>query len=117
MDIFLIHSTIDGYLGCLNFLAIMNNVNDILPPLPLLATAKHMEFLGQESDLSYSCDPCHRCGNDGSFTHCAGLCCPGAAEMPPVPLTIVGTPEHSYLCGPMLSFFMVMYRKWDFWVI
>lgn len=73
MDIFLIHSTIDGYLGCLNFLAIMNNVNDILPPLPLLATAKHMEFLGQESDASFTCDLCCSCGYTRSLTHCAWL--------------------------------------------
>ena len=32
----------------------------------------HMEFLGQRSDMSYSCDLCHSCGKAGSFNplHC-----------------------------------------------
>ena len=33
----------------------------------------HMEFLGQGSDLSHSCDLCHSCSNAGSLTHCLGL--------------------------------------------
>ena len=32
-----------------------------------------MEFLGQGSDLSHSCDLCRSCGNPGSLTRCAGL--------------------------------------------
>ena len=31
-----------------------------------------MEFPGQGSDLSYSCDLSHSCGNTRSLTHCAG---------------------------------------------
>ena len=31
-----------------------------------------MEFLGQQSDSSHTCDPCHSCGSAGSLTHCAG---------------------------------------------
>ena len=38
-----------------------------------MAALQHMEFLGQESDLSCSCDPSHRGGNSRSFTHCARL--------------------------------------------
>ena len=33
----------------------------------------HMEFSGQGSDLSWSCDLNHSCGNAGSLTHCARL--------------------------------------------
>ena len=29
------------------------------------------QFLGQRSDLSFSCDLCHSCCNTGSLTHCA----------------------------------------------
>ena len=29
------------------------------------------KFLGQRSDLSFSCDLCHSCCNTGSLTHCA----------------------------------------------
>ena len=32
-----------------------------------------MDFPGQRSDLSCSCDLCQSCGNAGSSTHCAGL--------------------------------------------
>ena len=49
-----------------------------------------MEFLGQGSDSSHSCNLRHSCGNAGSLN---ALCwaresnlCPGAAEMPPMPL-------------------------------
>ena len=38
-----------------------------------LATLGHMEFPGQGSDLSRSCDPRYSCGNRGSLTHCAEL--------------------------------------------
>ena len=34
-----------------------------------LATPWHMEFPGQGSDLSHSCDLCHSCSNAGSLTH------------------------------------------------
>ena len=36
-----------------------------------LAILKHMEFPGQGSDLSCSCDLSHSCSNTGSLTHCA----------------------------------------------
>ena len=36
-----------------------------------LAALQHIEFPGQGSDVSHSCDPCHGWGSDGSFTHCA----------------------------------------------
>ena len=36
-----------------------------------LAALWHMEFLGQGSDLSCSCDLCSSCCNTGSLTHCA----------------------------------------------
>ena len=32
---------------------------------------QHMEFLGQESDPSQSCDPDCSCRNAGFLTHCA----------------------------------------------
>ena len=35
-----------------------------------LATLWHMEFLGQGSDQSCSCDLCHIYGSVGSLTHC-----------------------------------------------
>ena len=41
--------------------------------LLFLATLWHMEFLGQGSDPSHSCDLCDICGNTGSLTHCARL--------------------------------------------
>ena len=34
---------------------------------PLLATPQHMEFPGQGSDPSQSCNVCHSCSNTGSF--------------------------------------------------
>ena len=33
---------------------------------PFLATLRHMDLLGQESDLSYSHNLSHSCGNAGS---------------------------------------------------
>ena len=36
-----------------------------------LATSWHMEFPGQGSDPSHSCNLRHSCGNTGSLTHCA----------------------------------------------
>ena len=33
---------------------------------------RRMEFPGQGSDLSCSCDLCHSCSNMGSLTYCAG---------------------------------------------
>ena len=36
-----------------------------------LAAPWHMEFLGQGSDLSHSCDLSCSCSNAGSLTHCA----------------------------------------------
>ena len=36
-----------------------------------LATLCHMEFPGQGSDLSHSCDPCRNCRHARSSTHCA----------------------------------------------
>ena len=47
--------------------------------LSFVAALKHMEFLGQGSDLSCSCSLCHSCNlrhscsNARSLTHCAGL--------------------------------------------
>ena len=38
-----------------------------------LAALHHMEFSGQGSDLSCSCNPSQTCANTGSLTHCAGL--------------------------------------------
>ena len=35
-----------------------------------LATLRHVEFPGQESDLSHSCKPSHCHSNTGSLTHC-----------------------------------------------
>ena len=32
----------------------------------------HMEFPGQKSEWSHSCDLLHSCGDAGSLTHCAG---------------------------------------------
>ena len=43
-----------------------------------LAALWHMEFLGQGSNLSWSCDLYHSCGNARSLTHCAG---PGIEPM------------------------------------
>ena len=40
---------------------------------PLLATTRHVEFLGQRSDLSCSCDLYHSCHILGSLTHCVWL--------------------------------------------
>ena len=37
-----------------------------------LAPLRHMEFLGQGSDWSCSCNPSRSCGNARSSTHCAG---------------------------------------------
>ena len=37
----------------------------------VLATTWPKEFLGQESDLGYSCDLCDSSSNAGSLTHCA----------------------------------------------
>ena len=54
-----------------------------------LATLGHMEFLGQGSDASHSCDPLCSGGNAGSFNllWCqAGDWSPGTAEMLPIPL-------------------------------
>ena len=39
----------------------------------------YMEFLGQGSDPSCSCDLRHNCSNPGPLTHCAG---PGVKPMP-----------------------------------
>ena len=36
-------------------------------------TLRHIEFLGQGSDLSHSCDLSHSYGNTRSFTHCTRL--------------------------------------------
>ena len=36
-------------------------------------TPQHIEFPGQGSDLSHSCNRCHSFGITGSLTHCAGL--------------------------------------------
>ena len=38
---------------------------------PFLAAPWHMEFPGQESDPSCSCDLSHSCNNTRSLTHCA----------------------------------------------
>ena len=37
-----------------------------------LAAPQHMEFLGQGSDPSHSCDLSRNCGNAGSLIYCAG---------------------------------------------
>ena len=59
-------------------------------PFPFLAVLRHMEFLGQGSDPSCSCELLCSCGKLGSFNP---LCWaggwnlhPGAAEMLPIPL-------------------------------
>ena len=36
-------------------------------------TCEIWKFLAQESNMSHSCDPYHRCSNSGSLIHCAGL--------------------------------------------
>ena len=41
-------------------------LNGCFPP-PFLAAPWHMEFPGQGSGLSRTCDLCHSCGNAGSF--------------------------------------------------
>ena len=53
---------------CLNFPVIRS------PPVyqVFLATPQHMALLGQGSDASHSCDPCHSRVKAGSLTHCAG---------------------------------------------
>ena len=46
------------------------------PPTPRLwATLRHMEFLGQESDLSNSCDLHYSCGNARPGIESATWCC------------------------------------------
>ena len=37
-----------------------------------LAAPRHMEFPGQGSDPSRSCNLCYRCGNADPLTHCVG---------------------------------------------
>ena len=51
-----------------------------------------MQFLGQGSDLTPSCDQCHSCGHTGSFNPLAWVgggeesnLLPVAKEMPPIP--------------------------------
>ena len=73
----------------------------------------HMEFPGQESDLSLSCSPRHSCSNTGSLTHCpkpgikpASLCSQDTAN------SIAPQPE--LLIWNLLSWlFSLALRPWD----
>ena len=53
--------------------------------LNFMAAPWHREFLGQGSDLSYSCDLSSNCSNTGSFTHCARLGIVPASQRPKMP--------------------------------
>ena len=74
-----------NYLIKFNFLII--HCSFFFPHL-FLAAFQHMEFLGQGSYPSQSCDLHCSYGNTGSLTHCAGgsTLCPSAPKMPPIPL-------------------------------
>ena len=73
---------------------------DSLPAMPkrnfhfffffFLADLQHMEFPGQGSDLSYSCNLCCSCGNAGSLTHCVQELQTPQWELP----------EFSFACPP-----------------
>ena len=66
-----------------------------------LAAPQHMEFPGQESDPSHSCDLSHS-SNAGSLTHWDGLGIKPAsqdAEMPPIPFHHSGTPVNLKILG------------------
>ena len=68
---------------------------------PFLAALQHIEFPGQGSNLSSSCDLCHSCSNLRCLTHCTG---PGI-ELASLLLqryhwsccAIAGTPDNSLL--------------------
>ena len=71
-----------------------------------LAAPWHMEFLGQGSDLSCSCDLDHSCSNARSLTHCAGQGSnlhPSAPETPLIPV------HHS---GNSFVFICEIYSYW-----
>ena len=64
-----------------------------------------MEFLGQESDQSHSCNLSHSCGSAISFTHCAG---PGIKPVPQCSQDTANpvAPQQKLLChilGPYVN--------------
>ena len=75
----------------------------------LLAAPWHMEFLGQASDPSCSCDLSRNCSNTRSLTHCARLDIKPASQgpqdnkMPPVLLHHSGNSEGCYFWQSSLS--------------
>ena len=62
---FLIHCTTVGTLKIMPLVIFFSFFPTFLP------AQQHMEFPGQVSDQSHSCDLHHSCGNTGFLTHCA----------------------------------------------
>ena len=59
------------------------------PLLCFSATPQRMEFPGEGSDPSHSCNLCHSCHNTGSLTHCPGWgsnLCPSTLETLLIPV-------------------------------
>ena len=82
---------------------------------PFRATLWHMEFPGQGSDLSHSCDLNHSCSNSGSLTHRARLRIEPVPSAPKMPSILLCHSRNSYssilrcsnffffyLCDPLL---------------